>query len=236
MSVDLSRTASNETSSSSLSQLINHDYPDSDGDSSSAPYVVSKHRSNALAGPSTSATHHHRRASSVVSLSSSSLTDPDDLEIVTSSFADTSARAKGNASNTSLAPSTEPESEEEEEDDEDDGLIEVNQDGTEKPLARIKKLLNNPPNEPKHSWETAVSPMRCFVSRQTTFLTAYYIPKPVNLPTTYRPSCTTDYREIVRLCIHRTFHEHTERFSLCTSNDLRIRIGAGGRRRTYNAR
>lgn len=161
MSVDLARTASNETSSSSLSQLINHDYPDSDGDSSSAPYVVSKHRSNAVAGSSKSATtgqaHHHRRASSVVSLSSSSLTDPDDLETVTSSFADTSARAKDNASNTSLAPSTEPESEEEEEDDEDDGLIEVNQDGTEKPLARIKKLLNNPPNEPKHSWETAVS-------------------------------------------------------------------------------
>lgn len=174
MSVDLSRTTSNETSSSSLSQLINNDrdsFPDSDGDDSSTtgPYVVSKHRS-AIAG--SSGQNQHRRQSSVVSLSSSSLTDPDDLEVITSTF-DTSAaskgkgkgKGKGNASIISQAASTEPESsEEEEEEDEEDELVEVNQDGTEKPLARIKKLLSNPPDEPKHRWETAV---RRFISSVT---------------------------------------------------------------------
>lgn len=149
MSEPISRNTSNGSTSSSLSLLVNRE-PASSSDDESAPYVVSKHRSTAAAGSSNAGA----RASSVVSLSSSSLTDPDDLEITTGSFANGS-RAKSNTSITSHAASTGPESEEEE--DDGDSLIEINQDGSEKPLAKIKKLLAHPPREPKHRWETAVS-------------------------------------------------------------------------------
>lgn len=145
--------------------LLNHDNaPPAHGNGSSsgmsddeAPFVVSKHAPSTAAAGAAGGGRSSRRASSVVSLSSSSLTDPDDLEVTAGSSFANASRAKSTASITSHADTSRAESEEEEEEAEDDDIVEVNQDGSEKPLLKIKKLLSNPPREPKNRWETAVS-------------------------------------------------------------------------------
>jgi hypothetical protein len=67
------------------------------------------------------------RAASVSS-AASSLTDPEDLELL----------------------------DETEDENADDEIIEINSDGSNKASARIAELVKRPPSEPKHRWETAV--------------------------------------------------------------------------------
>lgn len=86
------------------------------------------------------------RTNSVLSVSSE-LTDPEELDV-------NKTRSRAGSSSSGLSDVDDPD--ETEDDDEDDDIVEVNADGSAKCATRIRDLLNNPPKEPKHRWETAV--------------------------------------------------------------------------------
>lgn len=125
------------------------------------------------------------RRASIVSLSSS-LTDPDELPDVSllSSHANTTTTtgvadgsvAKVKKTRKKRVPSSPAASSVAPTSDEEDDIVEVNGDGSDRPLTRIKQLLASPPKDhPKYRWETVVSTKRASHSESLTDTRSAYI-------------------------------------------------------------
>ena len=96
-----------------------------------------------LAVPGSPGPSSRARTNSVLSVSSE-LTDPEELAL------NTSKSREGSSSGLSEV------SDDDQETEDDDDIMEVNADGSAKGATRIRDLLNHPPKEPEHRWETAV--------------------------------------------------------------------------------